>query len=206
MEKIKVGWGCLIIALLTINSSCVREGCMDEAAVNFDSKATKDDGSCTYLTNGDGQESQEKGNHTYSLITTEGDTLFFGEIPYNDGLARVGIDEDTGRYRLKWLLLDNNEPGLICGGEVYLNQNNQPQMSTISGNENDGNQISVQSLAVNGITCTTYEGTFSIEDFQLRNQLQTGGQRITATVVFDGVFVDFAEEYFSAKLKITFSN
>ena len=198
--------GSLIIGLAIIASSCVREGCMDEAAVNFDSKATKDDGSCTYLTSGDEQGSQEKGNHTYSLITTAGDTLLFGEIPYNDGLARVGIDEDTGRYRLKWLLLDNNEPGLICGGEVYLNQNNQPQMSSISGNDNDGNQIGIQSLAVNGITCTTYEGTFSIEDFQLRNQLQTGGQRITATVVFDGVFVDFAEEYFSAKLKITFSD
>lgn len=198
--------GSLIIGLAIITSSCVREGCMDTTAVNFDSKATKDDGSCTYLTSSDEQGSQEKGNHTYSLITTEGDTLFFGEIPYADGMAYAGIDEDNNRYRLRWMFSDEEEPGVLCGGVIYLNQNNQPEMSTITSNSNDGNGIQMQTLGINAVLAQTYEGIIALENFKVRNEIPTGDRRITTTVVFEGDFIDLAGEYFSGKLKITFNN
>ncbi|MFT4679373.1 MAG: hypothetical protein ACI9HG_001482, partial [Flavobacteriales bacterium] len=37
-----------LLALITVATSCNREGCTDESALNFDSKAKTDDGSCTY--------------------------------------------------------------------------------------------------------------------------------------------------------------
>ena len=36
----------MIAALSVALSSCARKGCTDENATNYDSKATKDDGSC----------------------------------------------------------------------------------------------------------------------------------------------------------------
>lgn len=37
-----------MMAIVLLASSCKKEGCTDESAVNYNSKAKKDDGSCTY--------------------------------------------------------------------------------------------------------------------------------------------------------------
>jgi hypothetical protein len=47
-RKLKVG-GLLVLATLTLaTTSCKKEGCTDETALNYSEKAKKDDGSCTY--------------------------------------------------------------------------------------------------------------------------------------------------------------
>jgi hypothetical protein len=48
MRKIKILPLIAMSALLAFSSSCKREGCTDSKALNYDAKAKKDDGSCTY--------------------------------------------------------------------------------------------------------------------------------------------------------------
>ena len=38
----------LLVCVLTIFTSCKKEGCIDKDALNYDSKAKKDDGSCEF--------------------------------------------------------------------------------------------------------------------------------------------------------------
>ncbi|MCB0480273.1 MAG: multidrug transporter [Flavobacteriales bacterium] len=57
----------LSLALATGITSCKKQGCTDVDASNFDSKAKKDDGSCTYSTPSDG------GGSTSSDVTLSGE-------------------------------------------------------------------------------------------------------------------------------------
>lgn len=185
--------------------ACKKEGCTNPTAKNYNPEAKKDDGSC--VIESVIENNQPKNDHTYTMISSSGDTLLYGVVPYQDGLAQTGDDEDNNRYRLKTLLVSNDDPGLISGSEIYLNQNNEPEMSSINGENNDGNAFSFQTLGIDGLMYAFYEGTITIENFEKHELLNTGtAHRTTATIIYDGIFVDMADEQISAKFSITFSN
>jgi len=49
----KVSWIIVLFTVVAFASSCKNEGCTDRSAVNYDSDATKDDGSCCIRTETD---------------------------------------------------------------------------------------------------------------------------------------------------------
>lgn len=59
-----------VLSILMMASSCKKPGCMDKDALNYDSKATKDDGSCVYVSD------KYVGNYsiTDTLFHPSGDT------------------------------------------------------------------------------------------------------------------------------------
>ncbi len=55
----------VVFAALTLNSGCKTKGCTDKSACNYNSEATKDDGTCNYGCNGGGGGGSSTGNVTF---------------------------------------------------------------------------------------------------------------------------------------------
>src|SRR5690554_2220286 len=88
----------LLTVVLLVGSllfvACKKEGCTNPTATNYNTEAEKDDGLCVF-------ESQPKNPHVYTMVSSSGDTLLHGYVPYQDGHAYTGINEDNNRYCFK---------------------------------------------------------------------------------------------------------
>jgi len=74
-----------IIAALSLNS-CQRKGCTDYSACNFDSKATRDDGTCNYGCGGNnGGGNNGGGNNSVGQITFWNNDSWIGNISVSFG-------------------------------------------------------------------------------------------------------------------------
>ncbi|PCH92307.1 MAG: hypothetical protein COB85_08340 [Bacteroidetes bacterium] len=72
----------LCLLFIVIVSSCKKEGCTDESAINYDIVANKDDGSCEYCIPAE----EGRGSLTFYLI----DDIFNSQY-YNEQILRIDI-------------------------------------------------------------------------------------------------------------------
>jgi hypothetical protein len=80
------------IALALIICSCGHEGCIDKSAINYDSTADKDDGSCIYCDQDIGESSILASNE-YFLIDDR-----FGSEHAFDTVIKITVDQTRKEY------------------------------------------------------------------------------------------------------------
>ncbi len=95
----------LLFATIILATSCNREGCTDSNALNFDEKAKKDDGSCTYPENGltiptTYSFEDEAGNSTVSFSgQTQRQHMLIELIDYIESANTPGVSVDAQTLR-----------------------------------------------------------------------------------------------------------
>ncbi|GAB4375947.1 MAG: hypothetical protein Kow0075_02660 [Salibacteraceae bacterium] len=96
----------VILGLAVISTSCKREGCTDPDAINYDSKAKKDDGTCEYNNNSDGNTQRVTENITEDQTWTKDKVYVLG--------GRITVTEGATL---------TIEPGTIIKGEAGTGAN-----------------------------------------------------------------------------------
>ncbi|MCC5923342.1 MAG: DUF5011 domain-containing protein [Crocinitomicaceae bacterium] len=94
----------VILVSLLVLPSCRRKGCTDEAAINYDEKAKRDDGSCEFDTSG----------NIPPVITIFGDnpaTIFLGDSYVDAGAEAVNSDGSAAQVSVNDSDLNTSEVG-----------------------------------------------------------------------------------------------
>jgi hypothetical protein len=94
----------VILVGLLVLPSCRRKGCTDEAAINYDEKAKRDDGSCEFDTSG----------NVPPVITIFGNnpaTIFLGDSYVDAGAEAINSDGSSAEITVDDSDLNTNEVG-----------------------------------------------------------------------------------------------
>ncbi|TNE54834.1 MAG: hypothetical protein EP338_05810 [Bacteroidetes bacterium] len=131
MKKSKVVWMVLMTALVSIGMvSCKKEGCTDSNALNYSSKAKKDDGTCTYPTPDPQPTNTElltAGIWNFSEVSTTGgqalqnqmDTFFMNstaDFQTNGNLVFNFPNEPTANETKTWEFMSNETQMILDKG------------------------------------------------------------------------------------------
>lgn len=110
----------VIGALVFTMSSCKKEGCTDETALNFNQDAKKDNGSCTYET---GNAVNLNINHKY------GNDIFSFDSIYADPQGTKYQFTRTEFYFSNFMFMDDNMASLGMTDKVFLVKNTTTNLS-----------------------------------------------------------------------------
>ena len=87
LNTVKVGMFVMAASLTLGTVSCKKEGCTDETATNYDSKAKKDDGSCEYTVTDDGTVSKSGFITANETWTADNIYVLTGKVVVSSGVT-----------------------------------------------------------------------------------------------------------------------
>jgi hypothetical protein len=156
----------LLLPALTVMlalASCKKEGCTDSTATNFDSKANKDNGSCTYAQPvvADGFTWKENGG---AAITA--DSAYWTTGSWGTGI-RAYKGGMSNYFEVNWATQNNTSVGaktlnasdltFLKGSSTY----NNPSTATLNVTAFSNDKLSGNfTVSVSGGSITTVEATF----------------------------------------------
>lgn len=157
----------LLIAVVGLGfTGCKKKGCTDSTATNYDSKAKKDDGSCTYATPSPAKPSAPS---TYTFTRDNKSTVSFsGQVTRMDMLSEMvtylktantpgtALDED----KLKNMYANENSP--FTNGDLNSSTKNL-KSKTAGGDQSIQGVYENYFKAIAAISATTVSGKFEGE-------------------------------------------
>lgn len=116
----------MFIAIIALSTSCSKKGCTDENALNYNSEAKKDDGSCI-----EDPRSQFLGNYIVTDSSFGGGSFLSKQV-YTLIVTKGNTVSDT-IYLNNWRNTGDNYEAYLAGSTFSAPDNGNPENGNISG-------------------------------------------------------------------------
>jgi len=125
------------ITLLTFSTSCKKKGCMDKYADNYNSKAEKDDNSCSYSKGSLLVKAVDANN---SILSGYEIWVYDNETDFDNGTNPISTQTSDSKGEA---IFTNLEPGNYWADCEFTDTNNDPAFAEGSGNVSKGMQTTI---------------------------------------------------------------